>query len=612
MIRRLLSLPGVRLLVEAVRDSYRRKLAAGLFVVLLVSAVAAVGLYVQVGVLLSENVEQSMTAAANSEASELTEWTGQNRLVARLLSEHPVYGSGEPAAVRSYLQTQRVERTEAEIVNTYVIDRRNLTVETSARRELEGTAVEDLPWEQRFAFQRFTDVRITRPYEDGTGETVLGFLTPIRAMPGHLLVVTIDSTGLFDRFEHPVDGGYTRVVDSNGTVVLADNRSAMLRQYRDERLRAPEVVAGLRGDAGFSDPVNYGRSNPDRTVAAYAPVEGTDWVVIEHAPADEAYAITGQVRTWIGLVGVVALFGLLSVVVVLGADVTRSLSRLTARAERIQAGEYDVDFDTDRPDEFGDLNRTLASTRDTLRERFEKLRETERALRRSNVRLEERSSMVTVLNRILRHNVRNDVNIIAGRTQSVAEDVDDERLREELDTVRRTALKLSDISDRTQRIKQLLVDRGAETTSLRLADALEAPLEEVRAEAPESTIRVDVPADVVVGASETLPLAIADVVEQIIVASDGPVSVDIDGTPTGTERDGQSVTLAVSDDGAGIPKMDVLAVERGEETPLNHAEGLALWCLKWTVDTTAGDLDVDPEGATVAVRLPVVDERAES
>ncbi|WP_434530293.1 HAMP domain-containing protein (plasmid) [Haloarcula sp. NS06] len=53
----------------------------------------------------------------------------------------------------------------------------------------------------------------------------------------------------------------------------------------------------------------------------------------------------------------------MGVVGVLGRDVTGALSRLTDRAEQIEDGQYDVEFDTDRPDEFGDLNRTIASTR---------------------------------------------------------------------------------------------------------------------------------------------------------------------------------------------------------------------------------------------------------
>ena len=137
----------MRRLVEFVRATYRRKLATALLVVLVLIAAVTVGLYVQLGALLGERVEQSMTAAANAEADELTEWSSQNRQIIRVLSEHSVFGAGNTTAVRAYLRTQRRTWDEAEIGNTYVIDRQNLTVEASARRALEGETVDGLPWE---------------------------------------------------------------------------------------------------------------------------------------------------------------------------------------------------------------------------------------------------------------------------------------------------------------------------------------------------------------------------------------------------------------------------------------------------------------------------------
>jgi len=627
-----LSLPGVRLVAGAVRASYRRKLAVALLVVLLTSSVAAVGLYVQIGTLLDRSVEQSMTAAASAESDELTEWTSQNRLVARLLSEHPVYGTGDDAAVRDHLRSRRGELRETEVVDAYLIDRRNLTVEISARRELEGTAVGDLPWEEEFAFTTFDDVRISRPHETANGTIVLGFITPVRQQPGHLLVVTVDASSVFERFEHPVEGGFTRVVDSNGTVVFADDRSAMLRQYQERTLRAPVVSMGVRGESGFVDDPTFDSSTPGRDdhVVAFAPVAGTDWVVVEHAPTDEAYAIRREARTWVGITGVAAVAGFLGVVLVLGADVTGSLSRLSGRAERIEDGVYGVDFETERPDEFGDLNRTLARTRDTLRRRFEELRETRDELEASNRALEERSTMVNVLNRVLRHNVRNEVNVIAGRAEYLAgrldrvdghddaldsgrdgDALDVERLRAELDVIERRAMALAEISERTQRIKHVLSGETTELTPVELTERLDERLDAVSSAEPETTVTLTVAddAEVVAQAVATLPEAVADVVEEIIAHNDGDVTVDVTvsaRTPAdGVARD--SLVVTIDDDGGGLPDIDVQAIVNGDESPLEHGGGLALWCLEWTVNEADGELVVDADGTTAEVRLPPAD-----
>ncbi|WP_276260302.1 HAMP domain-containing protein [Haloglomus litoreum] len=600
------SIPGAGPVLGFVRVSYRRKLAAVLLVVLLISGVAAVGLYLQVGALLDDNVEQSMTAATNAEAGELTEWSRQNRLLARVISEHPVYEEDDRTAVRRYLQRQLVDRREAHVVNAYVIDRRNQTVETSALQSLEGTAVEDLPWQQQFAFRAFDDVRTTKPHEADGGETVvLGYVTPIRGAPGHLLVVTIDTASIFERFEHPVDGGFTRVVDSNGTVVFADNRSAMLRQYQPGPLRSPVVSRGLQGESGFVADPRYEQSAPGTYVAAFAPVDGTDLVVIEHAPTSEAYAITREAGLWIGLISTIAVVGLLGVVSVIGADVTGALATLADRAERIEQGEYDVAFDTDRPDEFGDLNRTMARTRDTLRKRIEEIEETKGALEASNVALETRSTMVSVLNRILRHNVRTDINIIAGRASVLAEQVTDEAVREGLEDIRQQALSLATLSDRTRRVQNILSEASGEREQLRFPDCLEAPLEDIRASWPEATITVErSESGRLAHGTASLPVAIADVVDQILAHNDGGVAVSI---AVAEADDGESLLLTIDDDGDGLPALDIEAVGLGEETPLEHAEGLALWCLEWTVTQAGGELVTDTPDGTLTVWLPAAE-----
>ena len=597
------SLPLLGRLRDAVRASFRRKLATALLVVFLVISLATVGLYVQIGALLDENVEQSMTAAANAEATELNEWSSQHRLLARLLSEHPVHESGNSSEVRAFLTAQRSGRQEASVVRAYVIDRRNQTVAASADPQLEGQRVSDLPWEERFSFRDFDDVQLTHPYKVDNETTVIGFITPIRQTPGRLLVVEIDTASVFERFEHPVDSGFTRVVNSNGTVVFADDGDAELTQYREGPQRAAIISSGLRGETGFTDSPSYGDAPDSAYVAAYDSVPGTDWVVVEHAPAEEAYVINRQGRTWIGAIAVLASAALLVVVGVLGTDVTTALSRLTDRARRIEAGEYDVQFQTDRPDEFGDLNRTLASTRDTLHARIEELRATKADLQTSNTELEERSAMVNVLNRILRHNVRNDVNVIAGRTELAASRTDDEELQEDLEAVKEAAWALADLSDRTQRIKQLLSEAGSDTGPLQLEASLSSAIATFDGSESDVTISVDDGATTAIEAPPMLPVAVADVVEQIISHNDGPVCVDITIAEDETTGVDDVVVVHIDDDRNGLPELDVRAVGTGEETPLNHGKGLALWCLEWTVSKAGGELDVDPADATLEIRL---------
>jgi len=606
MRKELSGVPLLGLLVDIIQSSFRRKLATALLLVFLVIGIGTAGLYFQVGGLLEENIEQSMTAAAETEASELSEWNERNRLVARLLSEHPVYEDGDRAEIRAYLQTQQQERSDTEIVRAYVVDRRNQTVAVSSNPELEGQSIEALGWSERFAFRDFDDVQVTEPH-GVNNETVIGFISPIRRTPEQLLVVEVDTASVFERFEHPVDNGFTRVVSSNGTVVFSDDSGVTLTQYRGGIRRAPAVSSGLRGNSGFTESPAF-ENRPEiegEYVAAYAAVPNTDWVVIEHAPAREAYVISRQALRWIGGIAIFTLLALVSVVSVLGRDVTGALSQLTKRAEEIENGQYDVDFNTDRPDEFGDLNRTIASTRDTLQQRIKEIRKTKAELETSNAALEERSKMVDVLNRILRHNVRNEVNVITGRAELAVSRVDDEETLADLEAVQDAAWELSTISERTQRIKQLLAEEKSEPEPLQLNEALRSKLTDVEAETPCATVEFDgCPGEPVVEAAQTFPTAVADIIEQIAVHNDGEVKITVSATTKNADSGGEAVVLQINDDADGLPALDIEAVKAGEETPLNHAEGLALWCLEWTVTKSDGKLLVAPSNATLKMQIP--------
>lgn len=234
-------------------------------------------------------------------------------------------------------------------------------------------------------------------------------------------------------------------------------------------------------------------------------------------------------------------------------------------------------------------------------------------LEASNAALEERSSMVAVLNRILRHNVRDDVNLIAGHASNMQRRATADDVREELQTIEKTALRLAKISDRTQRINQLLTEDPTATTELQLGESLETPLLDVEREAPNATIslhRGDCE-DVSIEAPATFPIAVADVVEQIADYNSGDVYVDI-SLSRSQSADGPGsdpVVLVIDDDSDGLSAVDIDAIENDEETPLQHATGLSLWCLKWAVRRVGGTLDANPGDATLKIRLPEASQR---
>ncbi|WP_050033145.1 sensor histidine kinase [Halorubrum halophilum] len=200
-----------------------------------------------------------------------------------------------------------------------------------------------------------------------------------------------------------------------------------------------------------------------------------------------------------------------------------------------------------------------------------------------------REERLAVLTRVLRHNFRNDLNVVTGFTERAIETVEDPELATELERVVDTAERLLRVGETSRRVERLLADRPA-PTRLDLADAVDEALGSLPPELREGAdIEVDVPEGIAVSAIGYLAEAIAELVDNAIRHSHAErPRVEI----TAAELPSESwASLVVADDGPGIPPAE-RAVLTGEETPLEHASGLGLWYVNWIVSAGGGSFDI--------------------
>lgn len=200
-----------------------------------------------------------------------------------------------------------------------------------------------------------------------------------------------------------------------------------------------------------------------------------------------------------------------------------------------------------------------------------------------------REERLAVLTRVLRHNFRNDLNVVTGFTERAIDEVDDPELVAELERVVDTAERLLRVGETSRRVERLLADRPTPRPT-DLAGAVAEALTMVPPELRErADVEVDVPEGIAVSAVGYLAEAIAELVDNAIRHSDAArPSVSV----TAAELPSESWTsLVVADDGPGIPPAE-RAVLTGEETPLEHASGLGLWYVNWIVSAGGGGFDI--------------------
>ncbi|MGM0592751.1 MAG: ATP-binding protein, partial [Halobacteriota archaeon] len=213
-----------------------------------------------------------------------------------------------------------------------------------------------------------------------------------------------------------------------------------------------------------------------------------------------------------------------------------------------------------------------------------------------------RERYLKVINRVLRHNLRNDLNVIIGFAELIEQDVDDEEIAERATVVRSRATALARISDEAKVIEELT--KGIDTVrDIDVATIVGEVADEYRASYPDATVLTDVPDSVVVRGTTHLRAAVANLVENAIVHNDSEIPrVRIS---VGEAEDDEWVTLRVLDNGPGIPQQERDVILGSTEiTQLEHGSGLGLWLVKWTVESVGGEVDFDEtETGVTAVTL---------
>ena len=215
-----------------------------------------------------------------------------------------------------------------------------------------------------------------------------------------------------------------------------------------------------------------------------------------------------------------------------------------------------------------------------------------------------REQRLSVLSRVLRHNVRNRTTVIRGRARQVADAVDDPDLSGALAAVDRSAAALESTSEHARLAERLLRDRETERGPVDLrrvvADALES------AETAGVDLETDLPDAATARATPHVRHAVAELVANARRHVDAP-TVRIAVTTTDDRA-----RIRVEDDGPGIPAHEREAVRTEEETPLDHGTGIGLWLVTWITDDAGGTLTFEGSslgGAAVALSFPATSER---
>jgi len=216
--------------------------------------------------------------------------------------------------------------------------------------------------------------------------------------------------------------------------------------------------------------------------------------------------------------------------------------------------------------------------------------------------LREHKRQLSVLDRVLRHNVRNKMSIVIGHASDIR-DAAAGTIADRAAAIEAAATELVELSDSARDFESVFADDAPRTEPIDVVGTARDVVEEVRLEHPDATVDAPLPEAGMALGHETFELALNELVENAVVHNDR----DAPTVRVTVSTDEDTVAVRVADDGPGINATDRRALLRGAESPLEHTQGLGLWLVRWTVEIADGDIhiaDNEPRGTIVTISLP--------
>lgn len=214
----------------------------------------------------------------------------------------------------------------------------------------------------------------------------------------------------------------------------------------------------------------------------------------------------------------------------------------------------------------------------------------------------ELNKRLTVLHRVLRHNLRNELTIIRGHAELLLSRDPAPDVAESLNTLLRHTRQVESLSENAYRLRQVWAEDAV--VEKEVTELVETCVRELEADHPEADISTEMPTHVVARMHPRFRLAVTEALENAVVHNDLH-EVEVAITVRALESE-SAVEIVIADTGSGIPEFEPGVLEQGEERPLHHATGLGLWLIYWVVEQSGGTLQFEenaPQGTRVRIRL---------
>lgn len=213
---------------------------------------------------------------------------------------------------------------------------------------------------------------------------------------------------------------------------------------------------------------------------------------------------------------------------------------------------------------------------------------------------------IALLSRIIRHNLRNDLTVIAGRAEQLGSDTAPKRRRTHTGKIKQKVSEIERMTESVRQIERATSPGHGHRERKRTATAAESVAETVRRRYPDATVTVVESTEMWFRVDRTFSQALCHAAENGIVhadRSDPTVTISVEESPN-TGR----VAIRIVDDCPPIPSVEIDALDApGENESTAHGTGVGLFVMKWSIESLGGEITFErstDSGNVVTFYLP--------
>jgi signal transduction histidine kinase len=222
--------------------------------------------------------------------------------------------------------------------------------------------------------------------------------------------------------------------------------------------------------------------------------------------------------------------------------------------------------------------------------------------------LEQQRDNLEILNKMVRHDVRNNLAAISGYTDMLENHVDEEG-RTYVNIIDEQVQKATDLTESARDLAAVLLETNTDVERVSVQHILKQEIESIRSSFDNAVIMIkgSLPTEAVL-ANEMLGSVFRNLLKNAIQHNDEQVpEVTISG-----QRTDEMIEIRVADNGPGIPEnIQDSVFEEGTKGLNSGGSGIGLYLVDSLVTEFDGEVQIqdnDPKGTVFVLHLPVADD----